>query len=308
MAAPPETIAQTFPSKPIHVIVPFPPGGVDLTARLLTMKMSENIGQPVVLENRGGANGMIGSELVARSAPDGYMTLFTTPSTHITAVYLSKNVPYDPIKDFTPICIALEPVGVLLVNPSTPANSLKEWIDYVKRNPGKLTYSSSGIGSVWHLMGELFKRSAGVDIMHVPYKGTAPAQSDVMAGRIDMTFGALNTVWPYIRNGKLKALATAEGTRYTGLPDLPTIAETLPTFEKPQSWFGLFGPAGMPRAVVDRLNAEMVKAVNAPDVRPKLDEGAFAIINSTPEQGVAIMKRGFEVYGKAVQAAGVKPE
>ena len=142
MAAPLETIAQTFPSKPIHVIVPFPPGGVDLTARLLTMKMSENIGQPVVLENRGGANGMIGSELVARSAPDGYMTLFTTPSTHITAVYLSKNVPYDPIKDFTPICIALEPVGVLLVNPSTPANSLKEWIDYVKRNPGKLTYST----------------------------------------------------------------------------------------------------------------------------------------------------------------------
>ena len=308
VAAPLAAMAQAFPSKAIRVIVPFPPGGVDLTARLLTAKMSENMGQPVVLENRGGANGMIGSEQVARAAPDGYMTLFTTPSTHITAVFLSKNMPYDPIKDFTPIIIALEPVGVLLVTPSTPANSVRELVDYAKRNPGKMTYSTSGIGSVWHLMGELFKTSAGVDIVHVPYKGTNPAQADVIAGRIDMTFGALSTVWPYIRNGKMKALAITEGTRYAGLPDLPTVGETLPAFEKPQSWFGLFGPAGMSRAVVERLNAEMVKAVNAPDVRPKLDERAFAIINSTPEQAVEIMKRGFEVYGKAVQAAGVKPE
>jgi tripartite-type tricarboxylate transporter receptor subunit TctC len=300
--------SQAFPSKPIRLIVPFPPGGVDTTGRLLAQKMTENIGQAVVLENRGGANGMIGSSEVARAAPDGYTILMTTPSTHITAVFLSKNVPFDPVKDFTPICMAVEPVTVLVVGSAVKANSVRELVDLARRNPGKLSYSSSGIGSAFHLMGELFKTTANVDILHVPYKGTGPMLADVVAGRIDMTFVALNSAIVQEKNGKLKILAVAEGTRYARMPELSSAGETVPGFEKPPSWFGFFGPAGMARPVVDRLNGEIIKAVNAPQVRSKLDEGGFAIINSTPEQFALAMKRGFEQYGKAVQAAGVKPE
>ena len=300
--------AQGFPSKPIRMIVPFPPGGVDTTGRLLAQKMTENLGQAVVLENRGGANGMIGSSEVARAAPDGYTMLMTTPSTHITAVFLSKNVPFDPVKDFTPICMAVEPVTVLVVNSTVKASNVKELVDLARRNPGKLSYASSGIGSAFHLMGELFKTTANIDVLHVPYKGTGPMLSDVVAGRIDMTFVALNSALVQEKSGKLKILGVAEGTRYARMPDLPSASEIVPGFEKPPSWFGFFGPAAMPRPLVDRLNAEIIKAVNAPDVRAKLDEGGFAIHNSTPEQFVAAMKKGFEQYGNAVRIAGVKPE
>ena len=300
--------AQGFPSKPIRMIVPFPPGGVDTTGRLLAQKMTENLGQAVVLENRGGANGMIGSSEVARAAPDGYTMLMTTPSTHITAVFLSKNVPFDPVKDFTPICMAVEPVTVLVVNSTVKASNVKELVDLARRNPGKLSYASSGIGSAFHLMGELFKTTANIDVLHVPYKGTGPMLSDVVAGRIDMTFVALNSALVQEKSGKLKILGVAEGTRYARMPDLPSASEIVPGFEKPSSWFGFFGPAAMPRPLVDRLNAEIIKAVNAPDVRAKLDEGGFAIHNSTPEQFAAAMKKGFEQYGNAVRIAGVKPE
>lgn len=300
--------SQTFPSKPIRMIVPFPPGGVDTTARLLAQKMTENLGHAVVLENRGGANGMIGSAEVARSAPDGYTILMTTPSTHITAVFLSKNVPFDPVKDFTPICMAVEPVTVLVVNSAVKAGNLRELVDLARKNPGKLSYASSGMGSAFHLMGELFKTTATLDILHVPYKGTGPMLADVVAGRIDMAFVALNSAIVQEKGGKLKILAVAEGTRYARMPELPSAAEIVPSFEKPPSWFGFFGPAGMPRTVVDRLNVEIIRAVNAPEVRAKLDEGGFAILNSTPEQFTAAMKKGFEQYGRAVQIAGVKPE
>ena len=300
--------AQGFPSKPIRMIVPFPPGGVDTTGRLLAQKMTENLGQAVVLENRGGANGMIGSSEVARAAPDGYTMLMTTPSTHITAVFLSKNVPFDPVKDFTPICMAVEPVTVLVVNSGVKVTNLRALVDLARASPGKMSYASSGIGSAFHLMGELFKTTANLDILHVPYKGTGPMLSDVVAGRIDMAFVALNSALVQEKSGKLKILAVAEGTRYARMPDLPSASEIVPGFEKPPSWFGFFGPAAMPKPVADRLNAEIIKAVNAPDVRAKLDEGGFAIHNSTPEQFAAAMKKGFEQYGNAVRIAGVKPE
>ena len=300
--------AQGFPSKPIRMIVPFPPGGVDTTGRLLAQKMTENLGQAVVLENRGGANGMIGSSEVARAAPDGYTMLMTTPSTHITAVFLSKNVPFDPVKDFTPICMAVEPVTVLVVNSGVKVTNLRALVDLARASPGKMSYASSGIGSAFHLMGELFKTTANLDILHVPYKGTGPMLSDVVAGRIDMAFVALNSALVQEKSGKLKILGVAEGTRYARMPDLPSASEIVPGFEKPPSWFGFFGPAAMPRPVVERLNAEIIKAVNAPDVRAKLDEGGFAIHNSTPEQFAAAMKKGFEQYGNAVRIAGVKPE
>ena len=306
--APLLAFAQAFPSRPIHMIVPFPPGGVDVTGRLISTKMTELIGQPVVLENRGGANGMIGSDFVAHSPADGYTILMTTPSTHITAVFLSKNVPYDPVKDFTPIVCAVEPVTVLLTPAALPVNSVKELIDYAKKNPGKVSYSSSGIGSVFHLMGEAFADAADVNIVHVPYKGTGPALADVVAGRIEMSFNALNTVKPQMTSGKIKVLAVAEGKRYPGLPNAPTVGEQLPGFEKPQSWFGFFGPAGLPRPVTLRLNAEIMRAVNSPDVRAKLDDGALAVVGGSPEDFTALIKKGFEVYGRIVKKAGLKPE
>jgi len=308
LALPIAALPQDFPSRPIRMVVPFPPGGVDVTGRLISTKMTELIGQPVVLENRGGANGMIGSEFVAHAPADGYTILMTTPSTHITAVFLSKNVPYDPVKDFTPIVCALEPATVLIVPPSLPVDSVKDLIGYARKNPGKVSYSSSGIGSVFHLMGEAFAEAADVNIVHVPYKGTGPALADVVAGRIEMSFNALSTVRPQMAGGKVKVLAVAEGKRYAGLPNTPTVGEQLPGFEKPQSWFGFFGPAGLPRPITLRLNTEIMKAVNSPDVRARLDEGALSIVGGSPEDFAALMKKGFQVYGKIVKAAGLKPE
>jgi tripartite-type tricarboxylate transporter receptor subunit TctC len=306
--APAVAFTQAFPSKPIRMVIPFPPGGVDITGRLLAGKMAELIGQPVVVDNRGGANGIIGSEIVKNAPPDGYTILLTTPSTHITAVYLQKGVPYDPVKDFTPISAALEPVSLLVVNPSVQAATVQELVQLAKKNPGKLSYSSSGIGSVFHLTGEALKEAAGIDLLHVPYKGTGPSLADVIAGRIDVTFSALSSTRPHIKSGKLRALAVAEPARYSGLPDVPTITEGVPGFEKPSTWFGFFGPAGMQRPVVQRLNAELVKTAQSPDLRPKLDESGFSIIASSPEEFAAMMKKGLEVYGRIVKLVGLKPE
>jgi tripartite-type tricarboxylate transporter receptor subunit TctC len=300
--------AQSFPSKPVRMVIPFPPGGVDVTGRILANKLGELLGQPVVVDNRGGANGIIGSEIVARAAPDGYTILLTTPSTHITAVYLQKGVPYDPVRDFTPLCAVLEPVSLLVAHPSVPANTVQELVALAKKNPGKLTYSSSGIGSVFHLTGEALKDAAGVDILHVPYKGTGPSLADVVAGRIDITISAVTSTRPQIATGKLKALAVAEPTRYASMPNLPTISEAVPGFDKPSTWFGFFGPAGMPRPVVQRLNTDMVKAARAPELQDKLHESGFSVIAGSPEEFGVMLKKGLEVYGKLVKSVGLKPE
>ena len=302
--------AQTFPSKPVHVVVPFPggPSGVDLTARLIAPKLSEFLGQPVVMENRAGANGMIGSEAVARSAPDGYTLLFTTPSTHITAVFLSKNVPYDPQKDFTPISAVVEPVSGLYVNSALPINTMRELIEYAKRNPGKLSYASSGIGSVFHLAGESLAQQAGIDILHVPYKGTQQALTDTAAGTIQIMLSALSGAVPFARSGKVRLIAIIEGRRFSGLPEVPTIGETVPGYERPPSWFGYFGPAKMPRDVVARLNSEIVRAIALPELKARFLEGGLEVIGNTPEQFAEQIRRGFDIYGKAVKLVGLKPE
>src|SRR5262245_2855537 len=208
------------PSRPLKIVVPFPPGnGTDILARLMAPKMTAASGQAVIVENRGGANGQIGAEAVAHAAPDGATILFTSPSTHVTSLFLQKALPYDPVKDFTPITAAVEPVTVLTVSPSLPVNSVKELIAYAKANPGKLNYSSPGIGAVFHMSGELFKLGAGVDIVHVPYKGAAPALQAVIANEVSMGFNSLASVLPHLRSGKLKVLAVLESKRYPGLPD-----------------------------------------------------------------------------------------
>jgi tripartite-type tricarboxylate transporter receptor subunit TctC len=301
-------LAQAQP-RPLKIGVPFPPGnGTDILARLMSPKMTAATGHAVIVENRGGANGMIGAEVVAHAAPDGTTILFTSPSTHVTAQFLSKNLPYDPVKDFTPITAAVEPVTVMTINPSLPVNSVKELIAYAKANPGKLNYSSPGVGAVFHMSGELFKLGAGVDIVHVPYKGASPALQGVIAGEVAIGFNSLASVLPHLRSGKLKVLAVLEAKRYPGLPDVPSMGEALPGFEKPASWFGLFGPAGLPPATLARLHDELVASLKDRDVSAKIDELAMTVIANTPEQFSVMLKTGIDQYGRLIKAAGIQPE
>jgi tripartite-type tricarboxylate transporter receptor subunit TctC len=301
--------AQSFPAKPVTIVVPFPPGpALDLVARLVAAKLADALGVTVVVENRTGANGTLGSNAVARAAPDGHTLLFATASTHVTAVHLMKNLPYDPVKDFAPIVAAVEPVTCLIVNGALPVNSVADLVAYVKARPGELGYGSSGVGSVFHLMGELFNQSAGVKINHVPYRGVAPALQDVVAGHIPMAFLAISNALAVADTKAIKILAVLEPARFPRRNDIPSMSEAIPAFKKPSSWFGVFGPAGLPAPVAARLNAEIVKALNAPDVKAKLDENGMAVIGGTPEDFRALIADGIVRYGAIIKAAGVQPE
>jgi len=302
--------AQTWPSAgPITIVVPVPPGpSVDMIARLVATKLSEALGQTVIVDNRGGANGTIGSNIVAHAAPDGYTLLAATPASHVTAVHLMKNLPFDPVKDFTPIMAAVEPVTALVVNADLPVNSVQELIAYAKANPGKLSYGSSGIGSVFHLTGELFNRIAGVSITHVPYRGVSQPMQDVAAGHIQMMHISLSSARGALASGKAKVLAILEPKRYAKLPNIPSMTEILPAFRKPSTWFGFFGPAKLPPAIVARLSTEMRKAINAPDVRAKLEGSDLTIIAGTPEEFATLQKDGIEQFGEIIKAAGIKPQ
>jgi tripartite-type tricarboxylate transporter receptor subunit TctC len=302
-------LAQTWPARPITLVVPFPPGpALDLVARIVGVKLGEALGQNIVVENRTGANGMIGANLVARAPPDGYTLLMSTASTHVTAVYLMKNLSYDPIKDFTPILAAVEPVTCLVVGAALPVNSVPELIAYAKAHPGELSYGSSGVGSVFHLMGELFNQTAGVKINQVPYRGVAPALQDVIAGHIPMAFLSISNVLGVADQAGVKILAVLEPQRFAQRPQIPSMSEVLPAFRKPSSWFGLFGPAGLAAPITARLNAETLKALNAPDIRPKLDDNGMSVIGGTPEDFKALILDGIARYGAIIKAAGIQPD
>jgi tripartite-type tricarboxylate transporter receptor subunit TctC len=301
--------AQTWPSRPINIVVPFPPGpALDLVARQVGAKIAEPLGQPVVIENRTGANGAIGSNGVARAAPDGYTLLAATAGTHVTAPYLMKNLPYDPIKDFSPIIAAVEPVTCLAVKASLPVNSVPELIAYAKAHPDELSFGSSGVGSVFHLMGELFNQTAGVKIKHVPYRGVAPAMQDVIGGHIPMVFISVANAEPAAKAGQVKILAVLEPDRFSKMPDVPSMSEIIPAFRKPSSWFGFFGPPGLPQPIVDRLNAEMMKALKAPDIEQNFATNGYAVIGGTPQQFAGLLKDGLERYGAIIKSAGIQPE
>src|SRR3954451_8654445 len=300
---------QTSPTRPVTMVVPIPPGpALDLVARLIAGKLSQSLGQSVVVENRTGANGTLGSNAVARAAPDGATLLITTASTHVTAVHLMKNLPYDPIKDFTPIVAAVEPVTCLVVNGALPVNSVAELVAYAKARPGQLPFGFSGVGSVFHLMGELFNESAGVKINHVPYRGVAPALQDVVAGHIPMAFLSISNALAVADAKSVKILAVLEPTRFSGRPDIPSMSEVLPAFRKPTSWFGFFGPPGLPAPMVTRLNTEIVSALNAPDVVTKLSANGMAVLGCTPAEFKALIEDGIMRYGAIIKAAGVQPE
>ena len=296
-------------SKPITIVVPFPPGpALDLVARLVGAKLADALGQPVVVENRTGANGTLGANAVARAVPDGHTLLFTTASTHVTAAHLMKSLPYDPLKDFTPIAAAVEPVTCLVVNGALPVNSVSELVAYAKARPSMLSYGSSGVGSVFHLMGELFNQTAGVQINHVPYRGVAPAVQDVIAGHIPMAFLSISNVLALGDAGSVKILAVLEPMRFARRADIPSMSEAIPAFRKPSSWFGVLGPAGLPAPTVAKLNGEIVKALRAADVQGKLDENGMAVIGGTPEDFRALIVDGIARYGAIIRAAGIKPE
>jgi tripartite-type tricarboxylate transporter receptor subunit TctC len=307
--APFTAFGQPYPSKPIRLIVPFPPGaGLDAMARMVGQKMAETLGQPLVPENRVGANGMIGSELVARAVPDGYTIGMGTSSTHGSAPYSIKNLSYDPVKDFTPIATAVTTVIVLAAANNAPFSSVKELIDYAKKNPGKVTYSSSGVGGALHMVAEMFESQFGVDLLHVPYKGSSPAIQAVVSGEVNLAFNGTSETVPQWKAGRLKVLAAAESQRFPGLPDVPALAEILPGYERPPGWFAFFGPAGMQRPVVLRLNEAIVKGLKSPDVGPKLENQGLFVVAGSPEHLAALLKRSLELYGQAAKLAGVKPE
>ena len=303
-------VAQTWPAaRPVTMVVPFPPGpALDLVARLVGGKISDALGQTVVVENRSGANGTIGSSLVARATPDGYTLLAATAGTHVTAVHLMKHLPYDPLKDFAPIVAAVEPVTCLAVHSAVPVDTVEELIAYARSHPDELSYGSSGLGSVFHMMGELFNQTAGVRIKHVPYRGVAPAMQDVISGHIPMVFISVSNAIPAMQTGRVKILAVLEPTRYPKLPQVRSMSESVPAFQKPSSWFGFFGPAGLPREIVTRLNIEMVQALNASDVRGKLEDNGMTVIGGTPEQFGALMQDGIVRYGAIIKATGIQAE
>ena len=301
--------AQNYPAKPVHLVTQFAPGSTgDNLCRIMAASMNEVMGQPVIVDNRAGAGGVLAAEQVARAAPDGYSLLVGTTGTQIMRIFLARKSSFDPVKDFTPITEVGETVTLWVANPSFPASSFKDMIDYAKRNPGKVAYGTSGIGSPHHLSGELVKLLTGVEMIHVPYKASAQALQDTVAGQIPTTFAISGLVVPAVRAGKLKALAIVRDVRFKALPDVPTVGEIVPGFETPPSWTGLFGPAGLPQPLLRRIHAAVLRALNKPEIRAKLADQHFEVItNETPEEFAAQIKRQIDLVGKIVKSAGIKP-
>jgi tripartite-type tricarboxylate transporter receptor subunit TctC len=299
--------AQGYPNKPIRIVVPFPAGGAtDLLARAAAQKLTEAWGQPVVVDNRPGAGGNIGSELVAKAAPDGYTLEMGTVGTHAINASLYAKMPYDHVKDFAPVILVASVPNVLVVNPALPVNSVAELIAYGKANPGKLNFASSGNGTSIHLSGELFKVMAGVQMTHVPYKGSAPALQDLIAGQVQLMFDNLPPSLPQIKGGKLRALAVTSAVRAPALPDVPTVAEAgLPGFEA-SSWFGILAPAGTPPEVIARLNAEIAKWLASPEAKEKMLALGANAIGGTPEDFAKHIAAETAKWQRVVKASGAK--
>ncbi len=298
-----------FPSKPVRLIVTSPPGGSnDILNRIVGAKLGELLAQPVLIDNRPGASGFVAAEMVAKSAPDGYTLLAATEATLVANPLFFRKVPYDPQRDFAPVTIAVEIGYVLLVHPSVPAKSVEELIALARTAPGRLNYASSGNGSAFHIGMELFKRMAGVDIVHVPFKGSALSVNAMLAGEVQIMLNGTPNGVPLAKSGKLRALAVAGARRSPLAPELPTIAESgLPGYEM-TGWFGTVAPAGTPAAVVAVLNREYVRALHVPEVRERLEGYGFEVVGNTPEEFASRMRSESQRLARVIRESGAKPE
>jgi tripartite-type tricarboxylate transporter receptor subunit TctC len=300
--------AQSYPAKPIRMVVPFAPGGgSDLVGRVLAQKLSAALGQQVIVDNRAGAGGRIGTEAVARAPADGHTLLFATSSVMVTAPALYPKLAFDMPKDFAPISLVASTAYVLVVHPSVPVRSVRDLIALAKRTPAKLSYASSGQGGPAHLAGELFSSMSGVQMVHVPYKGSSPGTTSVIAGETDAMFSNLLPALPAVKSGRLRALGVSSARRSTIVPDVPTLASTLPGFDVEQL-YGLLAPAGTPREIVKRLNSETIKAVQAPDVKSKLATDGSEVLVSTPEEFEKRIVAEIAKWSKVIKAAGIRDE
>ena len=302
-------VAQSFPNKSIRLIVPYPPGGAnDNIARPLVQKLSENMGVQVILENRGGGGAIIGADIVAKATPDGYTLLFCSTATQATSPQLIKNVPYDPIKDFEPIVLLATTPVMAVVNNKVAASTLKELVDAAKAAPGKITYASGGTGSVSHLSVEIFRAMAGIELLHIPYKGGGDSMTDTISGRVDMQINSAPSVAPHVKNGRLKALALARASRWPDLPNVPTFAEAgWPQYDA-NGWYGLCAPAKTPKAVIDHLQQEAVKVVKSTDFRERLTVLVADPAGSTSQEFATYIRNQYDKYGKVIKATGARAD
>ena len=301
--------AQPYPCKSVRFLVPAAAGGTtDIVARIMGQKLVDTLGVPVPVDNRGGAGGIIGAELLAKSPPDGCTIMMGNIGPNAINVSLYRKLPYDAERDFAPVTQAIGVTNVLVVHPSVPARSVKEFIALAKARPGQLIFASSGTGQSTHLSGELFKTMAGLDYPHVPYKGSAPAMLDLVGGHVSLMFDNLPTAYPHIKGGKIRALGVTATRRARVLPDVPTIAQAgLPGYDV-ESWFGIFAPAATPRPLIDRLYSDAAKILAMADVRQKLEEQGADVVGSTPDQFSAHVKREIAKWAKVVKDSGARAE
>jgi tripartite-type tricarboxylate transporter receptor subunit TctC len=301
----PAADAPNYPNKPIRIVVPFPPGGIaDVISRVFAQKFTDTWNQPVVVDNRPGAGGNIGADIVAKSPPDGYTIGIGSIGTHAVNVSLFSKIPYDPVRDFAPVALVMEADGLLVTHPSVPANTVKELIALARARPGQLAYASAGSGTAAHLSGELFKALAKIDLVHVPYKGNVPAITDLVGGQTSMLFATMPTVLPLVRAGKLRALAVTGAQRNSAAPELPAMAETLPGFEV-TNWIGIYAPAATPADIVAKLNAEILRIMRLPETQARLaNEGAKSRPN-TPAEFSAFQKAEIAKWGKLIREARI---
>ncbi len=296
--------AQAWPNKPIKLVVPFSPGGfTDVVARILGQKLTESLGQPVIIENKPGAGSTIGTDYVAKARPDGY-TLVMVSTTQVSSPWLYKSIPYDVFKDFTPIMKLVEGPYVLVANPAVPAKNVSELLGLARAQPGKLDYASSGNGSAQHLVGAMFASMGGVQLNHVPYKGSGQAMQDIVGGQVQLGFVGMPNALPYIPGGRLRALAVTTRKRSPDLPEVPTMDEAGIKGYDATIWLGLLGPAGLPRDIVSRLNSEIVKALASPETRKHILSAGVEVSTSTADEFAALMRTEYDKWGKVVKATG----
>ena len=300
-----QSLATAYPSRQVRMIIPYPAGGTtDLIGRMLAQKLSESWHQPVVVENKGGAAGVVGSEYVAKSPPDGYTILMGSGTTHSSGPAVNPKIPYNNITDFAPVALVATFPNVLLVNPSVPARTLPEFISLLKANPNKYNFASSGVGGTLHLAAELFMMTSGTKMIHVPYKGPSAALADLMAGRVECEFDNMTTGLPLAQSGKLRALGVTSMKRSPAAPDVPAIAEVLPGFEA-DSWVGLLMPAGVPADIVNKFSAETRRVLSEPEFTKKLAELGSAPGGDTPAEFAAFIKKDTDRWRQVVKAAGI---